>query len=646
MDAFECDGRWWLPGEEQTGVAGTLKVSDEGGMTLSVIGSLGEMKNAFAEKLYPIILGSVDKGPKGNEVTLTGSFRTGATMGSFKDVRESYHVDRAYFGALLPKEASFAFKSMRLQLGGLTEWLHTLSGFEQKGTGVGQVGETVPLGFYTRREPVRAAVPGGAVAVGLGFRSGFSATRYEFQEAGQIKVTCDAPISADEFHMRYGYALRCLMTFVCDRAQTIERFSVWRPEAPDQEILVVGELVQPDDEATKDPVSWHEMLFTLGDVEFPDFIQRWFALTEVYKEACNVYFGLLYGRPSYLDVKFQNVANAVHLYYERGEDGAARREADTLRMKKILASQSDSDKEWLIDRLGVNPRTPLRAALAHLLEKSGAVIDPLITGRRERFVEAVLGTLEYTVRRDRDLEAAAMAGADLYWLTEKLRFLLKACFMREAGFSPEAVQRCFTKNALYQHIHHQELARESSASGQAAVGQARPPASEQPAGGALRPTGSPEMETFWELLGKESPRGRAVGIAAYFDESLSRLLGDREESLASKISTAHRRGLLTNNERDDLNAIRNLRNLVVHRVGGPQFHEDEKAIVGALKTWRIAADAVPKYREMIATAEDRLLYVAAIIAIRLAHRSGGGGGQPLSEPDFTDVRSWPPISNK
>ena len=111
----------------------------------------------------------------------------------------------------------------------------------------------------------------------------------------------------------------------------------------------------------------------------------------------------------------------------------------------------------------------------------------------------------------------------------------------------------------------------------------------------------------------------------------------------SKIETAQRRGLLTNNERDDLDELRKLRNLVVHRVGGPTFHEDEKDIVLALKTWQIVAEAMPQYETLIVTPEDRLVYVASVIAARLDNRSGSGGSQPSVEPDVTDVKSWPPV---
>src|SRR5262249_10930428 len=154
---------------------------------------------------------------------------------------------------------------------------------------------------------------GGEVIFGRAFHASFTGAKYEFREEGQVKVNCDEPVSVDELQVRYAHALRCLMTFACDRAQTIDKFSVWKSGATDQEILVVGELIQPEKEDAKD-VSWHEMLFTFDMVTFPDFVQRWFHFIEVYKDACDVYFGLLYGPPSYLDMKFENLVNAVLLY--------------------------------------------------------------------------------------------------------------------------------------------------------------------------------------------------------------------------------------------------------------------------------------------------------------------------------------------
>jgi hypothetical protein len=282
-------------------------------------------------------------------------------------------------------------------------------------------------------------------------------------------------------------------------------------------------------------------------------------------------------------------------------------------------------------------------ALGELLEEHGDLIDPLIGCRRERFIESVLGTLDYAIRRDENLMPAALQGADLYWLTEKLRFLLKACFMHESGMPKDVIHACFSRNALFQQLRDEELSpklRRTSAD----EAPAAPLLSQQPVELALLPTGSPELVRFSNYMRSESPHRRAVAMAAYFDEALGRLLGSRDESLKWKITKAYRNGLLTNNERDDLDEIRRLRNIAAHHAGGQEFDEEQREVVQSLKTWQIAVEAMPQYGDMIPKAEDRLLYVAAIIAARLGHRSVSRGGQPLAEPDVTDITSWPPLT--
>jgi hypothetical protein len=194
------------------------------------------------------------------------------------------------------------------------------------------------------------------------------------------------------------------------------------------------------------------MLFTFDEVDFPDFLPKWLRLTETYKDACNVYFGLLFGPPAYLDMKFANVANAVLLYYENLPEAPGRREADSVRLRQILGKLSTPEQNWLLDRVGVTPRPPLRTALEELLQQHGDPLDPLFGDRRERFIESVLANLDYVIRRDKELAPTALYGAELYWLTEKVRFLLKACFMHEAGMSRDAIHKSFVRNALYQHI--------------------------------------------------------------------------------------------------------------------------------------------------------------------------------------------------
>lgn len=89
-------------------------------------------------------------------------------------------------------------------------------------------------------------------------------------------------------------------------------------------------------------------------------------------------------------------------------------------------------------------------------------MTPLISGRQSGFVNEVMNTLHYAIRRDHEIGLVTSFGADLYWMTEKLRFLMKACFLRELGFSSEKVQSLFQRNALFQHILQLEARREST----------------------------------------------------------------------------------------------------------------------------------------------------------------------------------------
>jgi hypothetical protein len=349
----------------------------------------------------------------------------------------------------------------------------------------------------------------------------------------------------------------------------------------------------------------------------------------------------MYGPPAFVDITFQNVANAVRLYHARHEEGAALRASDEQRMKGILSALPPSDRGWLVDHLGASPYPPFQTALSSLLDRHGDSMDPLIGGRRDRFVNAAAGTLEYVLRREPEAKPGASYGADLYWLTQKLRFLLKACFLHESGFPTEKIRQCFSRNRLYQHIYELELRRE--ATGDRGVRESQEmfgPEENAPS----RLKGTPEFEEFWRYLEKESARGRAVVIATYFDDRLGQMLGSPEESFLSKIETAHRKRLLTHNEYDDLQSIRHLRNLLVHRLGDNEFNSEEKGIINRLKTWRIAAEAMPDSERLLPAAADRLLYVAAAIAGRLKNRATGR--PPLSEPNLTDLQAWPSVSDR
>lgn len=157
--------------------------------------------------------------------------------------------------------------------------------------------------------------------------------------------------------------------------------------------------------------------------------------------------------------------------------------------------------------------------------------------------------------------------------------------------------------------------------------------------------GDKNVEELWSFLKGESPRCLAIVGAAFFDETLGRLLRDkRERSLHDRINDALKWGLLSPNEHKDLHTIRELRNDFAHNLRNNSFGADRSAIVDSLKTWQVACGTWQKFPKLCQDATRRLLYVMGVIAFRLQKRSKPTI-TPRPEPDVSDIGEWPPITS-
>jgi hypothetical protein len=456
MQAVEFTGQWWLPDKENERVAGTLTVSESGNLRLWLVGSLGQAEISKS-KGHPIILGWVDKSPFGDILTLTGCVLGGSTTGLPASTRENYHASRAYFGAHLKRKDDFAFRSMSLRLAGLSDWAHGYSGFVDHPFPAGKPEEPAPVLSYAYKNPLVAKIPDAELTLGVGIGSRQSHRERSFRESVGFSISCDEAKSPDQLNTEYVYPLQNLMTFVCDRPQEVEEFSVRAGEFPKTlagcEIRVIGPRVQPEEEdPAPEPVRFFQMLFTLADVDFADFVGKWLRVTAKYGDACSVFFGLQYGPPAYLDMAFPSVVQSLYLYFSRRDDGIAGMIEEARRLKEIIAALPAADADWIVDRLGEQSSPPLHLVLRRLVEEHSDTMNPLVSSRHDRFINEVINTLKYTMLRDADMQPAARHGADLYWMMQKLRFLFKSCILQELGFESEKATELFRRNGLYQHV--------------------------------------------------------------------------------------------------------------------------------------------------------------------------------------------------
>jgi len=469
MKAFECTGFWCLPGEENA-VAGTLHVSSDGDLRLSLIGSLGEGRQGFATKAHKIILGSVDKSPRGNSLTLTGCVLTSASLGSYHMAREEYRASRCFFGAHIEKLEDFSFRCALLILSGLSEWAQPLSGLHREPTTQPMSkdeGNSIPVATYRVPKRPSGQIPGGTVTLNMGVSSKSEARSVSFHEEANLLLELDTPKTADEINGQYAFPLQNLMTFVADRPQILERFSVWRGAnlsdwEHNPEIQVVGPRVQPDvEEDERKAVRSDEMLFTYADVDFSTFLDRWLKLADSYSESFNIFFGIQYGPPRYIDMTFSLVVQSLMLYFTRTSEGVALLADEERLLKDLLPIVPADYAAWLVDHLAATPYPPLTAVLRRLVERHGAILDPLISGRRDAIVGQAANTLRYIEQRKEVDDAAASHGSDLYWLMQKLRLLIKASYLSELGIPNDTISGLFQRNVYYHHIASLERSREA-----------------------------------------------------------------------------------------------------------------------------------------------------------------------------------------
>jgi hypothetical protein len=351
------------------------------------------------------------------------------------------------------------------RIAGLSDWAHGYSGFVEHPLPSGKPEEPTPVLSYTYKNPLSAKLSDGQLTFGVGI--GFHQSYRErcFRERVGLSISCKTAKSSDQLNGEYVYPLQNLMTFVCDRPQEVEEFSVRPGEFPENlggsEIRVIGPRVQPEEEGeAREPVRFFQMLFTLADVDFEDFVGKWLSVSGRYADTCSVFFGLQYGPPAYIDLAFPSVVQALHLYYSRRDDGATAREEED-RLRGFLSSLPATDADWIVDRLEGGFSPPLKVVLSKLVEEHAHVMNRLVSDRQDRFVGVVINTLRYIQTRDPELYGAASHGAGLYWTMQKLRFLFKACLMRELGFPDDKARALFDRNGLYRHVCELEAAEEA-----------------------------------------------------------------------------------------------------------------------------------------------------------------------------------------
>ena len=418
MEAFDCQGTWWAPDEPSRAVPGTLRFSEERGAELSLTGTLGDTVGSVGGKQLPIILGLADGCPLGDEVTLRGCLLKNLRLTSRGGGREEYFADRLFVGAHL-REDEFLFEAVHVSFTGLPSWAAVLGGLSHEHSAGGEdPRRAVFRAAWAPPTPLVARVPGGTLTLGAGVKVVTSRRRYVIKEDVAISIGCERPQAEEHLSRVYVRPLKNLMTLATDRPNAVTTCRMRRPGGRD-DIHVLGPSAFPDAEAASDLLP-HKMIFTLEDVHggAGELFGKWVETHDRFAAACELYFNAQDRPDTYVDMNYLIVSQALEAYYREhaGRAGAEFAEAVT------ALAEEHSGK------------------LAPLFGSHGEVIADLLEYRH------------FVTHRDTDLNRGTKYAPHLYWLTQRLMFLMRACWLTELGIPAAEQEKLFRRNQLFVHI--------------------------------------------------------------------------------------------------------------------------------------------------------------------------------------------------
>ena len=458
MKGFEARGHWHLPAKPDRKVVGTLRFGEEDGINLSLTGSFSDFSSLAQPTTYPLIHGVVMEGPYGKGVTLVDCYQARQTIGTPEMVTEEIRANKAYVCGRLLDEGDLRFDAFRVSLDGLRDWLG-ISGITVNPCKDDDGPRRLSLD-YVQPSSVEAAIRGKPLQIGFGYSLSHVRSGFSLEEKVSIRVEDIAGLCEEEVDRAFLHPLLRFFALATDGPNVIDEYVLFKEDYREHDseyhapIYVVRQPVYVPKERPRRRFP-HEMLFTYQDVKdsFPDLLNRWFDFSERFSALCDVHFASLYRPGGYVEDRFLTPVRALIFYFE--ESGAANERVREFRQRALAELQTKlhfTEDVWLSQSMASEAEITFPADLFRALEEHKDLMTPLVGDDLKAFVGAVLAKMNTIYRRDGNAGWDPLEGADLYWTTEKLSVLLKACILEEIGIPRDEAHRFLRRNKNYRQL--------------------------------------------------------------------------------------------------------------------------------------------------------------------------------------------------
>lgn len=445
--------------EPEQRLPGVLTIQSDGKSSLEIFGKFRPYSPGLRELLLrEHILG---ESQCGTEITLTGCQTGGRTMGAGGLETQAFQSEVAYLGAHFPDPSQVRFRTIRARFSHLLDWAG------RTGISVSPPGRSESDGpafacDYRYPPTAVARTEAATLSVKHGFSTRQSRGVVELSAWAELEIEACDSLDLEGWDERFIRPFQNFLTFATGVTNTLTGLCIAsevsvgdgvgdgdEPQSGD----VVRQISDYDDRPRREAHP-HEMplpLAVIGD-EFSEVISRWLRLSIELDSVCNLLFGIEYNRRMYSEHRFSSVAQAAESYHRRrmkNEDLPSNEHA--ARVRTVLDAAPPEHTEWLRERLTYSNEPSLPPRLKELIKMGGAAVSPIapVVGR---FVRRVADSRNFYTHYDRRLEDRAAKGEELFWLTQRLAFVVRAALLRELGLSEERVAKALQRNRMYQPI--------------------------------------------------------------------------------------------------------------------------------------------------------------------------------------------------
>jgi hypothetical protein len=446
MRTGELKGRWWLAGQQEHSVPGTLELTQAERPRLVVSGNiLGEadelepLRSIFGrQREIGIVHGRTSSAL---DVTLANATLRVDEMEFGRPETATYEIvaSAAYVGAHLDP-ATDRFARLSLEIPHLEVWRGAGS-FSSHASPTWTNATTITVAA-NRPPPVVAQLPAGRLTVNAWVTVAATAlTNARMELHCRLAVNVADPLLSLEWFERFVGPLGRLLALAAGRVLPVDTVAMATSAAADE---VEVEVVWPhkvDLAESAKPPGPADLLFALPDLgsDPSAAVTAWLRACERYAPAMDAFFGTRSGEHMYEEDTFANLTRALEAYHRRRIGGRPDETKHANRVATILAIIPEAQRRWLKRALRGAGEYSLAQRICQTIQLHPWLVGDVIPGDTARWAERVAGERNLRTHHDPNALTAVASTIELVGMNQRLSVVLEASLLSELGFAEEQI---------------------------------------------------------------------------------------------------------------------------------------------------------------------------------------------------------------